>query len=148
MLRGSTGYRTSNSAAHEGWGFKGRTRGACRYVNTINYMDTSFWATLHSLSRSRISLPFVDFEDPISYWKEPPLDHILLRSQEPDTGPYPATFTRARHWTISCYVYKSPTLDHILLRSQEPVTGPRLQKSVTEPYPGAGRIQSIIPQST
>jgi hypothetical protein len=54
----------------------------------------------------------MDFEGPISY------------SQEPDTGLYPKVFTRARHWTISCYVHKSPTVDLALLHSQEPDTGP------------------------
>jgi hypothetical protein len=52
------------------------------------------------------------------------LDHILPCSQEPATGTYPAVFTRACHWTLSCHVHKSLSLDYILPWSQEPATGP------------------------
>jgi hypothetical protein len=88
--------------ADERWVFKEK-RGACPHVNT-----TARTTVLEGLTFAQ---------------RIPCSQHILLCSQDPATGPYPAVFTIYCHWTISCSVHKILPLDHILQCSQVPATG-------------------------
>jgi hypothetical protein len=110
-------------AADEPGLFK-ETREACRHVIRTNCMDhRTSGANIRSGGQeivTHLRIPKVQY----SVHSILPLGHILLYSQQPVTGPYPAVFTRACHWTISCCVHNSLSLDHILLCSQQPVTGP------------------------